>query len=198
LELTAWPVARALTEAYLHIRPGIRQVMLWNRTSSKLESFAAQLQARGIATTLVADLNEAVGRADIVVSATATSVPLIKGQLVRPGTHVDLVGSSRPDMQKADTASVTRARLYLDDREGALNSGDLNIPLLAGLIREEAILGDLFESCQSSAVLRGPEDITLYENAGSAHLDLTIRQYVMQCLASKASRLFDGSAQVWI
>lgn len=61
------------------------------------------------------------------------------------------------------------------------------IPLLAGLISEEAILGDLFEICQSSAVLRRLEDITLYKNSGGAHLDLTVCQYVMQCLASKAS-----------
>jgi ornithine cyclodeaminase/alanine dehydrogenase-like protein (mu-crystallin family) len=67
----------------------------------------------------------------------------------------------------------------VDDRKGAINSGVLNIPLLAGLISEETILGDLFEICQSSAVLRRPEDITLYENAGSAHLDLTIWRYVM-------------------
>ncbi|MCX9150224.1 ornithine cyclodeaminase family protein [Pseudomonas sp. TB1-B1] len=187
LVLGAGPVARALTEAYLHIRPGIRQVMLWNRTSSKLEPFVAELRGRGIDTTLVADLDEAVSRADIIVSATASSEPLIKGRLVRPGTHVDLVGGFRPDMQEADTELVTRARLYVDDRKAALNSGDLRIPLLTGLIGEESIEADLFEICQSGEILRGADDITLYKNAGGAHLDLTICQYVLRCLASQAS-----------
>lgn len=187
LVLGAGPVARALTEAYLHIRPGIRQVMLWNRTLSKLEPFAAELRGRGIDTTLVADLDEAVRRADIIVSATASSEPLIKGRLVRPGTHVDLVGGFRPDMQEADTELVVRARLYADDRKGALNSGDLRVPLQEGLIGEESIEADLFEICQSGEILRGADDITLYKNAGGAHLDLTICQYVLRCLASQAS-----------
>ncbi|NBA98091.1 ornithine cyclodeaminase family protein [Pseudomonas sp. R5(2019)] len=187
LVLGAGLVARALTEAYLHIRPGIRQVLLWNRTSKKLETFVAQLQARGIDATLVVNLDAAVGRADIIVSATASSVALVKGQLVRPGTHVDLVGGFRPDMREADAQLVARARLYADDREGALNSGDLQGPLQEGLISEDSIQADLFEICQSSAVLRQPEDITLYKNAGGAHLDLTVCQYVLKQLALKAS-----------
>ncbi|VVO44852.1 ornithine cyclodeaminase family protein [Pseudomonas fluorescens] len=185
LVLGAGPVARALTEAYLHIRPGIRKVMLWNRTSSKLESFAAQLRARRIDVTLVCDLDEAVGHADIIASATASTIPLIKGRLVQPGTHVDLVGGFRSDMQEADAQLVGSARLYVDDRKGALNSGDFQIPLRAGVISEESIQADLFEICQSRAALRQPEDITLYKNTGGAHLDLTVCQYVLRHLASK-------------
>lgn len=183
LVLGAGPVARALTEAYLHVRPGIRQVLLWNRTAAKVEAFAAQLQARGIEASLVSDLDAAVGRADIIASATASSVALIKGQYVRPGTHIDLVGGFRPDMQEADADLVARARLFTDDRKGALNSGDLQAPLQAGLIGEDCIEADLFEICQARAPLRQPQDITLYKNAGGAHLDLTVCRCVLDRLA---------------
>lgn len=184
LVLGAGPVARALVEAYLHIRPGLRQVLLWNRTLAKLEDFVAQLRARGIEVQLVDDLDAAVQRADIIASATASSQPLIKGRLVRPGTHVDVVGGFRADMREVDTDLVARARLYADDRTGALNAGDLLVPLQAGVISAQSIEADLFEICQSSAPLRSADDITLYKNAGGAHQDLTVCQCALQRIAA--------------
>ncbi|MDR0211448.1 MAG: ornithine cyclodeaminase [Pseudomonas putida] len=187
LVLGAGPVARSLTEAYLHIRPALRQVLLWNRTLAKLDRYAAHLRARGIEAIQVADLDEAVARADIIVCATASSAPLIKGRLVRPGTHVDLVGGFRPDMREADTDLVARARLYADDRPGALHSGDLLVPMQAGIIEPDCIEGDLFEICSATTSLRTPADITLYKNAGGAHLDLTVCQHALRCIdAEKA------------
>ena len=108
LVLGSGPVARALTEAYLHIRPSIQRVLLWNRSPRKLERARADVEARGIEVAIVGDLDGAVARADIISTATSASVPLIHGRLVRPGTHIDLVGGFRPDMQEADSQSKSR------------------------------------------------------------------------------------------
>ncbi|MFZ6049739.1 ornithine cyclodeaminase family protein [Pseudomonas sp. CR3202] len=183
LVLGAGPIARALTEAYLHIRPSIREVLLWNRTAAKLQHVEEELDQRGINARIVTDLDGAVAQADIVVSATASSSPCVKGQFVREGTHVDLVGGYRPDMQEADQGLFAVARLFVDDRQSALNSGDLQIPLQAGIISEETIEGDLFELCQSSSFVRQASDITVYKNAGGAHLDLTVCQHVLRQLS---------------
>jgi ornithine cyclodeaminase len=182
LVLGAGPVAGALTDAYLHIRPSIREVLLWNRTASRLEGTRSALEARDIRVRVVSDLDAAVAKADIIVSATSTSTPLIRGRNIRPGTHVDLVGGYRPDMQEADCCVLRDARIFVDDRQNAAQSGDIQIPMQAGVIQENDIEGDLFDLCGGQPFRRSPADRTVYKNAGGAYLDLIISQYVVEQL----------------
>ncbi|QTD94984.1 ornithine cyclodeaminase family protein [Burkholderia anthina] len=182
LVLGAGPVARWLTDAYLHIRPSIREVLLWNRTQSRLEAARSALEARNVRVRLVDDLDAAVARADIITAATSASTPVIRGACVRPGTHVDLVGGYRADMQEADCDVFRGARIFVDDRQNAAQSGDIQIPLQAGVIRERDIEGDLFDLCRMTAFHRSAEDRTVYKNAGGAHLDLIVSQYVVEQL----------------
>ena len=183
LVLGGGPVARALTAAYLHIRPSIREVLLWNRSPDKLEASCADLARSNIRVQVVTDLDAAVARADIITSATSTGNPLIRGALLRPGSHIDLVGGYRPDMQEADEDVLRNARIFVDDRENAIQSGDLQIPLARGVIQPEQIEADLFALCQGYAVRRSPVDRTVYKNAGGAHLDLIVSQYVIERMA---------------
>lgn len=182
LVLGGGPIARALVEVYLHIRPSIRQVLLWNRTPAKLADTQALLQSRGIDVQIVEDLNAAVSSADIITSATSSSTPLIRGDYVRAGTHIDLLGGYRPDMQEADSSAVAKGRIFVDDRTNASTSGDILIPLEAGLITPAQIEADLYELCQDDTFVRAPEDITIYKNAGGAHIDLVVSQYVISQL----------------
>ena len=185
LVLGAGPVARSLTDAYLHIRPSIREVLLWNRTPSRLEAARSALDARNIRVSIVADLDAAVARADIITAATSASTPVIRGECVRPGTHVDLVGGYRSDMQEADCDVFRGARIFVDDRQNAVQSGDIQIPLQAGVIRESDVEGDLFDLCRMTAFHRSPGDRTVYKNAGGAHLDLIVSQYVVEQLKAR-------------
>lgn len=180
LVLGAGPVARSLVDAYLHIRPAIREVLLWNRTPSKLADIQADLKGKDIQVQLVDDLDAAVARADIITAATSAATPLIRGEFVRPGTHVDLVGGYRPDMREADSAVFKGARIFVDDRQSALASGDLQIPILAQVIRNEDIEGDLFDLCSRGSFTRSADERTVYKNAGGAHLDLIISQHVVR------------------
>ncbi|MFJ4027212.1 ornithine cyclodeaminase family protein [Paenarthrobacter sp. NPDC089989] len=183
LVLGAGPVARALTDVYLHIRPSIRQVLLWNRSPQKLDGAQADLQGRGVDVSIVDDLDEAVKRADIISSATSSSAPLIHGRHVSPGTHVDLVGGFRADMQEADTELLGKARIFVDDHQSASAAGDILIPLEEGVINPGSIEGDLFDLTQWPAFERGRDEVTVYKNAGGAHLDLVVSQYVLGRLA---------------
>lgn len=179
LVLGAGPIATALVDAYLHIRPGIREVLLWNRTPEKLRDTQVSLSTRGFEVRIVEDLNEAVSRADIVASATSSETPLIFGEYVKPGTHIDLLGGYRPDMQEADSSALVNARIFVDDRSTAMVSGDIQIPLETGVITESQIEGDLYDLCQDTDFVRGERDITVYKNAGGAHIDLIVSQYVI-------------------
>ncbi|MBV1788254.1 hypothetical protein KQ940_09320 [Marinobacterium sp. D7] len=185
LVLGAGPIAKMLVEAYLHIRPCIREVLLWNRTSEKLNETHALLTSRGINAQIVQDLDSAVSSADIVASATSSSTPLIFGEFVKPGTHIDLLGGYRPDMQEADASALANARIFVDDRSNAEASGDILIPLEAGVISQEQIEGDLYDLCQDADFVRHPEDITVYKNAGGAHIDLVVSQHVLDRLETK-------------
>ncbi|WP_313221223.1 ornithine cyclodeaminase family protein [Stutzerimonas nitrititolerans] len=173
------PMAQALTDAYLHIRPAIREVLLWNRTRAKLDGACAALRHRGIEASIIEDLDAAVARADIIACATSSSTPVLRGSFVRPGTHVDLVGGFRADMREADDAVVRDARIFVDDHAAACNSGDIQAPLQAGVITAGQIEGDLYDLCQSVTFSRQAGDKTLYKNAGGAHLDLMVAQYVL-------------------
>lgn len=188
LVLGAGPIARALTDAYLHIRPAIREVLLWNRSPARLDAARAALEARGIAVQLVHDLDAAVARADIIAAATSTSSPLIRGALLRPGVHVDLVGGYRADMQEADCAVFQGARIFVDDRANALASGDLQRPIQAQLIGEDDIEGDLFDLCRAPLVRRAPGERTVYKNAGGAHQDLMVSQLLVALLGQRRHR----------
>lgn len=182
LVLGAGPVARTLTDAYLHIRPSIRQVLLWNRTPSKLLATHSALEAKNVRVRIVEDLDAAVANADIIAAATSASTPMIRGKCLRPGTHVDLVGGYRPDMQEADCDVFQGARIFVDDRKNAAQSGDIQIPVRAGVIREGDIEGDLFDLCRMQEFHRSAGDRTVYKNAGGAHLDLIVSQYVVEQL----------------
>ncbi|WP_321889098.1 ornithine cyclodeaminase family protein [Paraburkholderia bannensis] len=184
LVLGAGPIARALTDAYLHVRPSIREVLLWNRSPSRLEAARSALEARHIRVRIVEDIDDAVARADIIAAATGASTPMIRGKCVRAGTHVDLVGGYRHDMREADCDVFRGARIFVDDRQNAALSGDIQLPMEAGVIAESDIEGDLFDLCQMPVLRRSSEERTVYKNAGGAHLDLIVSEYVVERLKS--------------
>ncbi len=169
-----------LVAAHRAVRPSLTEVLVWNRTRGRAEALAAELAAAGVAASVADDLDGAVAEADIVCTATMTRDPLVKGAQLRPGTHLDLVGAYLPDHREIDDDCVRRAAIHVDSRLAAVEeSGDLVIPLSAGVITEHDIRGDLFDLCQGRAPGRtSPDEITLFENGGGGHLDLMTGQLV--------------------
>ena len=169
LMVGAGGLAPHLIAAHRAVRPSLERILVWNRTRAKAEAVAA-----GVGGTVVESLADAVSEADVISTATMTAEPLVEGRLLRPGTHLDLVGAFKPDHREVDDDVVLRADLYVDHREATLNEdGDLVIPLQAGLITREDIRGDLYELCRGDVAGRtDPGAITLFENGGGGHLDL--------------------------
>lgn len=175
LMIGAGGLAPYLIEAHRAMRPSLRRVLIWNRTADRAETLAGRIGAE-----TAYDLDQAVGVADIICSATMTRQPLIKGSLLKPGTHLDLVGAFKPDHREVDDHAVQHANIYVDSRLAALTeSGDLVIPLASGLITLDDIRGDLFDLCRGTiSIHRAPDDITLFENGGGGHLDLMTVQFL--------------------
>jgi ornithine cyclodeaminase len=174
-------MAPYLLAAHRALRPSIRTTLLWNRSAEKAEALAELCGGK-----VVGDLASAVRSADIISCATASTVPLIRGDWLQPGAHLDLVGAFTPDMRECDDEAVLRARLFVDSRWFAIDQpGDLSSPLRRGVIQRDCIEGDLFDLCgKGLAPPRSPGDITLFKNGGGAHLDLFTALFVWNSVSS--------------
>ncbi|MCH8240884.1 MAG: dehydrogenase, partial [Proteobacteria bacterium] len=173
-----------LVRGHLLARPGLEKVLVWNRTPARARECVRLLNDEGIPAQTASDLEHAVRQADIVSSATMAHQPILQGEWLKPGAHVDLVGSFSPDTREADDATMRRARLFVDCRDSALEGvGDIRTPLQTGVITESDILGDLYDLVGGSVPGRLDEqDITLFKNAGGAHLDLMVALAVLDRL----------------
>lgn len=162
-----------LPQAHAAVRP-IKEVRVWGRNSENAEKSAAALRAAGLAAEMTEDLSSSVEWADIISTATLAKEPIIDGNWLRAGQHVDLVGAFRPDMREADDTVVKRARVFCDTKAGAMKeAGDLCDPLARGVIREKDVLADLFELSSGHYIFeRSTDDITMFKSAGTAIEDL--------------------------
>lgn len=176
LMVGAGGLAPHLIAAHRAVRPSIERVVIWNRSAGK----AAALVDAGLADEVATDLDAAVPTADIISVATMATDPLVRGELVAPGAHVDCVGAFLPDRREVDDDVVTRAEIFVDSREAAVHeSGDLVIPLAAGTITPDTILADLFDLCRGDHPGRsGADAITMFENGGGGHLDLMTARHI--------------------
>ncbi|RFC62106.1 ornithine cyclodeaminase family protein [Fulvimarina endophytica] len=166
-------IGSASPHAFRSVLP-IETVEVWNRSAEGAERLVDQLREEGFDARPAPDLAEAVGRADIVSCATLASEPILKGEWLRPGQHVDLIGSFRPDMREADDEVMRRARVFIDTDHARKECGDIRTPIETGVLAEEDIAGTLVDLCRADAYPRACEDeITLFKGVGSAIEDLS-------------------------
>lgn len=170
-------VAAHLARAYCALFPQLERISIWARRMEQAQQLAAQLAAAAlpIAVAAAPDLRAALATADIVSAATMARKPIMFGQWIRPGTHVDLIGAFTPEMREADDALIAVASLYVDSRETTRHIGDIADPIASGAIRADHVRGDLYDLIPSGrASVRMPAGITVFKNGGGAHLDLMI------------------------
>ncbi len=169
----AGALAPHFVRAHRAVRP-IRRVFIHSRTLAKAEELAASLAHDGFEVHSVTDLEHAVRQSDIVSCVTTSTVPIVMGQWLKPGTHVDLAGAFKPSMRETDAEVVARAAVYVDTREGALSeAGDLLQARDEGKFDFAHMKGDLFDLCRGAVEGRISEDqITLFKSAGTAIEDL--------------------------
>jgi ornithine cyclodeaminase/alanine dehydrogenase-like protein (mu-crystallin family) len=182
LVVGAGEMSRWLVRAHRTVRPSLRRVVVWNRTKERATRVARLLTQEGIEAATTADLAAATQSADIICTCTRSHVPLILGCNLRPGTHLDLVGSYTPETREADDEAARRALVFVDRRESAFAGvGDILMPIASGAIGAADVLGDLYDLVGGAvAGRRSPSDITFFKNAGGAHLDLMTAEFVVQ------------------
>jgi ornithine cyclodeaminase len=162
-----------LIQAHAEMRP-LKRIHVWGRSAAGAEKTAAEARRLGLPAEAVTEIEAAARSADIISCATLSSQPLIHGDWLKPGAHLDLVGGFKPDMRETDDAAIRRARVFVDTRAGAMSeAGDIVQPLQSGVLLPEAIHAELSELVTGTKPGRlGDSDITLFKSVGAALEDL--------------------------
>jgi ornithine cyclodeaminase len=162
-----------IMQAHRQVRP-LKRFRIWGRNPDNAAKTAAEAQSLGLNAEAVTDLEAAAGNADIISCVTLSSEPLVSGDWLKPGAHLDLVGAFKPDMRETDDAAIRRASVFVDTRAGAMKeAGDIVQPLKSGLLQEDGIRAELQELVRGTHQGRSSGDeITLFKSVGAALEDL--------------------------
>jgi ornithine cyclodeaminase len=191
----AGTVARNLIPAYAAVFPELSRIRIVSRSGTSAERLASAMAPAGYPTEAAADLEAALATADIVATATTARTPMIHGESIRTGTHVDLVGAFAADMREADDAVLQRGEVFVDSHASTRHHiGEIKIPIETGAIAESDIRGDLYDLRVGTAGRSGPDAITVFKNGGGAHLDLMVADLMVRRCIGDAGRSAVGPA----
>jgi len=147
---------------------GIEEAFVYDKIRERAEAFAAEMSKKLNIPVKASEPEEIVRKSDIIITATTSKTPLFDGNLVKPGTHLNLIGSFKPDSREVDEKVVKKSKIVVDQKSAALEeAGDLIIPLKAGIIREEDIYAELGEIVTGKKSGRTSDsEITLFKSVG--------------------------------
>ena len=179
--------ARQHIEAMLCVRK-INSIKIWSRNYSHAEELARDVSARhNISVTAASDAMTAVSNAHIVCSVTASSTPVVMGEWLKEGTHINAVGSCTPATRELDTPAIRKSKIFTDRYESLFNeAGDFIIPKREGAINDEHVKGELGELITGSKRGRESSDeITIFKSLGLAIEDIYAANYVYEMISKK-------------
>ena len=179
LMVGAGRMGRRLIPAHMSVRP-ITCIRVWDRYIDNAQQLVEDLRTQGLDAYVCQpdDLKEAVSTADIVSCATLATDPVVLGDWLQPGTHVDLVGGFTPLMREVDNDAIQKSQVFVDTRLGALKEcGDLIIPIEQGVFQAESIHAEFSELCKGlhagrQTLKNANQAITLFKSVGDSREDL--------------------------
>lgn len=172
LVVGAGQVARLIPDAYRAVR-AIERVTVWARSSQQADALAGELREHGFEAHSAVDLEAAAREADIVSCATLATAPLVQGRWLRPGSHLDLIGSFTPSMREADDECFVGAALYVDTDEALHKSGDLLGPMSRGVFTAAQVRGTLAGLARAEVTPARPAgERSVFKSVGTALEDL--------------------------
>ena len=161
----------------------LKQIRIWARDRDKAAAFARSEGAKhGIAIEIADTVKDAVTQADIICTVTKAREPILLGEWIEPGTHLNVVGSSVATTAEIDTPAVVKSRFFVDYRSSTITEGGEYLRALrTGAITPEHILAEIGEVANGSKPGRtSPSEVTLYKSLGIAPEDLASAHYVLQ------------------
>lgn len=167
--------ARTQLEAVCAVRK-IESVTVYSPTRANAEQFAEEMAGQGdIPQNIVVSesANQAIDHADIICAATTSSTPVFDGNLLKPGVHINGVGSFTPQMQEFDEVTMQKSRIYMDSKPAVLEeAGEIIIALQNGSIKEDNLAGEIGELINGKLAGRqSADEITFFKSVGVAVQD---------------------------
>jgi len=153
----------------------LKSIVVWGRSPDRAHAFAQRMQAElAVRVAAAGAVREAVAGADIICTVTSAAEPILKGEWVRPGTHLNLVGSSHAEPVEVDNDLVVRSRFIADSREGVLHQGaEFLRAKRAGLVGDEHIVAEIGQVLAGEIEgRRSADEITVYKSLGHVVQDL--------------------------
>jgi ornithine cyclodeaminase/alanine dehydrogenase-like protein (mu-crystallin family) len=167
--------------AVLSLVRSFARVLICGSTLDKAKPFAARMRERYALEAAAVDAITCASNSDVICTCTTAISPLFPGDVVRPGTHLNLVGTFQPHAREVDSQLICRAKVFVDDREAALaEAGDILVPLRAGEITADHIRADLHQLLSGQKVGRSSQsDITVFKSVGLALEDFVTAELVL-------------------
>jgi ornithine cyclodeaminase len=168
--------ARAQVDAFTDAMP-IEKITIWARREAAAQEFARYCLAKAKAVQVESSPVDTAHGAEIVTCATASETPLIRGEWIATGAHVDLVGGFRPTMREADDALMARATIVTDTQAALAEAGDLVQPIANGTIDRDQVF--LLAELLAGRAPVSPGDITVFKSVGHAAEDLVVAELLL-------------------
>ncbi len=165
----------------------IERILVWGRRPEAAEQAAADLRQMGLDAQPVATIEEGARQADVISCATNATAPLLTGEMLRPGQHIDLIGAFTPTMMEAAPEVFAGADLVVADTyEGVFEeAGDLLAAIDAGAITRSDVATDLAALCRGDHAGRGtPDQITVFKSCGTALEDLSAALHALKAASA--------------
>lgn len=170
--------ARVLIDAHRAVFGNALELLLADASEATAKALQAEKGGRVVST------QEASG-ADIVCTSTPSRVPVVKREWVRPGAHINAMGADAPGKQELEPRILLDGRVFIDDTEQALHSGEVNVPLHDGLLKPEQIAGTLGEVLAGKKPGRAGDEITVFDSTGLAVQDLSLARALYEAALAR-------------
>jgi ornithine cyclodeaminase/alanine dehydrogenase-like protein (mu-crystallin family) len=172
LVVGAGSVGSLVVDAYREVLQ-ISRVDVYDAHAGQSAGLVERLRAQGVDAYVVSDLRSAVEVADVITCATLATEPVVLGEWLSPGVHLDLIGSFTPTMREVDDAAIRRSSIFIDTPSALYESGDLSTPIADGVLTPADVRGDLADLCGGRVSGRSDSaEITLFKSVGTALEDL--------------------------
>jgi ornithine cyclodeaminase len=169
-----------LIKAHASVRP-IKNVAIWGRNKNNVQKVIAENNWGKLNIRISENIKDDFSWADIISCATSAVEPIVFGKYIRPGRHIDLVGSYKQSMREADDDLIKRSNIYIDNSAAKKECGDIFIPLKNNLINEGFIKGVLADlATQKISGRNSTKEITLFKSVGFALEDLAGAEYLFE------------------
>jgi len=186
------------TQASMHLAAmravrEITRVRVWSRNAGHARHFVESEGSGGQQVEVSSSAEEAVSGADIICTTTSATSPILKGEWVSSGAHINAIGASVPGYRELDSRAMTISKLYTDRRESLFSeSDDFRIALKEGAIRDDHLKGEVGEVLIGKVTGRSSNaEITLFKSQGLAVEDLAAAYHVY-------TRAMESQLGTWI